>query len=39
MPTILRKRAQTGLRDASVVAQKPLFFLSEKDKRIKLLER
>ena len=38
MPTILRKRAQTGLRDASVVAQKPLF-LSEKDKRIKLLER
>lgn len=26
MPTILRKRAQTGLRDASAVAQKPLFF-------------
>lgn len=30
MPTILRKRAQTGLRDASVVAQEPLFFCLKK---------
>ena len=30
MPTILRKRAQTGLRDASAVAQKPLFFFRKK---------